>query len=91
MDKQREVRGIITVEEAIQARKDGVKILSDMDLQMPYTVNQDEPVSEILNTIGESKVPLAVVNEKKRLMGILVKGNVLSALAPDNNGGENDE
>ncbi len=90
LDKHREVKGIITVEEALQGRKDKVQSLEKMDLSMPHTVSQEEPISEIMTLIAEAKVPVAVVNEKNRLMGILVRGNVLSALAPDN-GGESDE
>ncbi len=85
LDKHREVKGIVTVEEAIQARKDGITALADMELSMPYTVSNDEPISDIMNLIAEAKIPVAVVNEKNRLMGILVRGNVLSGLAPDSN------
>jgi glycine betaine/proline transport system ATP-binding protein len=84
LDKQKHLKGIITVDAALEARKAGVISLSEIELEQGPIVREDTPVLDTIGIIVESKYPIAVVNEEGKLVGIIVRGSVLSALAPDN-------
>lgn len=45
------------------------------------TVAPDEPVSTLIGMLADSRIPVAVVDEAGRLLGTIVKSNVLAALA----------
>nr|WP_040405597.1 glycine betaine/L-proline ABC transporter ATP-binding protein [Ectothiorhodospira sp. PHS-1] len=44
-------------------------------------VGPDEPVSTLIGMLADSRIPVAVVDEAGRLLGTIVKSNVLAALA----------
>ncbi|WP_238375888.1 quaternary amine ABC transporter ATP-binding protein [Ectothiorhodospira magna] len=45
------------------------------------TVAPEEPVSTLIAMLADSRIPVAVVDEAGRLLGTIVKSNVLAALA----------
>ena len=53
-------------------------------------VQRDTPVLDTLGIIAESKLPMAVIDEENKLIGIIVRGAVLAALASNKGGEEND-
>jgi len=77
--KNRELKGIITVDDALRAGREGLS-LQDIIIPDVITISLDTPVSDIIPVIADSKFPLAVINEEKRLKGVIVRGSVLSAL-----------
>ncbi len=91
VDKQRHLKGIVTVDAALEARKAGVVSLSEIELEQGPTVRENTPVLDTIAIIAESKYPIAVVSEAGRLVGIIVRGAVLSALAPDHSDDAEDE
>lgn len=80
-DRERNLRGLVTADLALEASKTGVTALSEIELIQATTLAQDVLVQDALPLIAESKLPLAVVNQEKRLVGIVVRGVVLAALA----------
>jgi glycine betaine/proline transport system ATP-binding protein len=77
--KNRELKGIITADDALQAGKEGLPLL-DIVIPDVVSIHHDTPVSEIIPVIAESRFPLAVINEEKKLKGVIVRGSVLAAL-----------
>ncbi len=78
--KSRRLRGILMIGDALKALKAG-KSLEDAMIQEPPQVAPDLPLSDVIPLIAESQYPLAVVNDSGKLLGIMVRGTVLGALA----------
>jgi len=77
--RNREFKGIITVDDALSASKDG-RNLENIIRYDVHSIPLETPVSDIIPVIADSKFPIAVINEQKRLMGVIVRGSVLAAL-----------
>lgn len=78
VDRGRNFRGFVTSEDALRARKEELP-LSEVATQMP-TVPKDMLVADIMPLIYDAPTPLAVV-EQGRLLGVIIRGRVLEALA----------
>ena len=81
VDRAKQLQGLITAELALEARQAGVMSLQEVKLLEVPVYNGNVLVQDIFPVIAESKVPLAVINEEQRLIGIIIRGSVLAALA----------
>ncbi|HWK22430.1 MAG TPA: glycine betaine/L-proline ABC transporter ATP-binding protein [Ureibacillus sp.] len=87
VDKNRQFKGYITADEALEAAKRGEKnVMSILKTDM-ITVPSDMLIQDVLGIISESTIPLAVVKDTK-LIGVLIKGVVIQSLASDTQGGD---
>ncbi|MDO8144151.1 glycine betaine/L-proline ABC transporter ATP-binding protein [Isoptericola sp. 178] len=78
--RDRRVQGIVwedDVAEAVRAGSDRLP-LSDMEVA---EVGTDTPLAELFHHAAASKAPLAVVDENRRLQGIIPRVTLLSALS----------
>ena len=64
----------------IQAAKDK-KTLQEVLITDVPTVAPDLPIKDIIQVVVDNDFPLAVVNENKKLLGVIVRGSILGALA----------
>lgn len=81
-DSKRNLKGYITAEDASEARKKDVSdITSIIKTDIP-TVEKDKTLNDIFSIIHDSPVPVAVL-ENEKLVGIVVRGSVIAALAGD--------
>ncbi len=80
VDRRRHLLGSITAENAHKARKEHLS-LKDVVEENIKTISPDMLVTDIFNEIYDVTTPLAVVNAKNRLAGVVIKGSVLEALA----------
>ncbi|MFC3931522.1 quaternary amine ABC transporter ATP-binding protein [Streptococcus dentapri] len=80
VDRKRHLLGSISAEKASQARKEHLE-LKDVVEQNVKTISPDMLVTDIFNEIYDSVTPLAVVNDKGRLVGVVIKGRVIEALS----------
>jgi len=69
MDPGRRLRGIITLNEARQAIKDGVTRLSKVVKGNALQIGPDQPIEEVIPLAATSDNPVAVVDEDERLIG----------------------
>ncbi|AQP54495.1 glycine betaine/L-proline ABC transporter ATP-binding protein [Vagococcus penaei] len=83
VDKKRQFRGLITADDAVRARKEKLSLLDVLEPNIA-TVSKDMLVSDIFNIIYDSPTPLAVV-ENNRLLGVIIRGAVIEALATADN------
>lgn len=83
-DREKRLQGIITVESAVEARDKGITNLADIELVQGPVVLEGVPLLDTLNVIAESKLPMAVVDDDHKIIGIIVRGSVLAALSSDN-------
>lgn len=82
-----QVEGIITIDDAVKAakRKESMEHIIKRNIEV---VHEEEYVSDIIPKTLDTKYPLAVVNDAKKLQGIVLKVHVLSGLisSEENNG-----
>ncbi|MFI3603896.1 glycine betaine/L-proline ABC transporter ATP-binding protein [Vagococcus fluvialis] len=89
VDKKRQLRGYITADEAHRARKRGLSLKEVMTEEI-NTIPKDMLVSDIFNVIYDSPMPLAVV-ENDRLLGVVIRGRIIEALAGTTDFNEEEE
>ncbi|KGR75571.1 quaternary amine ABC transporter ATP-binding protein [Ureibacillus sinduriensis] len=82
IDKNREFKGYITADDALEAAKRGEKNVDSILKTDMESVTPDMLIQDVLGIISESSIPLAVVKENK-LVGVLIKGVVIQSLASD--------
>jgi glycine betaine/proline transport system ATP-binding protein len=78
VDKDKNLKGILTIDSAIQAYKEN-KWVEDVLEQDYFTTDPQTPLSDLIGVAAESRYPIAVVEDKK-LMGIIVRVSILSGL-----------
>lgn len=79
VDRKRNLKGIITADQALEARKQKRPLIDFLDENVTV-IGKDMVVSDIFNIIYDSPTPLAVVEDGK-LKGVVIRGSVIEALA----------
>jgi len=79
VDEKLRLRGILTIYDALRAHSEKLAVADVMQKEIPVC-QPDSLVAEIMPAAAEASYPLAVVDEKDRLVGIVTKANVLAAL-----------
>lgn len=80
VDGKRKLLGAVTAEDASRAVKEGKTIAEICTAHIP-TVAPDRLLNELFDEVSQTKIPLAVVDEQSKLLGIIVRGAVLAALS----------
>ncbi|PLR76276.1 glycine betaine/L-proline ABC transporter ATP-binding protein [Bacillus sp. V3-13] len=80
VDRKKKLLGAITAEQATQAIKESLTIQDVMTKNVP-SVDENVIISEILDQIATSSLPLAVVDHENKLKGTIIRGSVIGALA----------
>ncbi|GAB6926955.1 glycine/proline betaine ABC transporter ATP-binding protein OpuAA [Paenibacillus sp. JCM 10914] len=80
IDRSKKLLGVITAEDASDALKNNRKLEEILITDGPR-VGPDTLLNELFEITSLSKVPLAVVDDGGRLLGVIVRGAVLGALA----------
>ncbi len=79
VDGQMKLDGILSLQDALQAKRDGIPLSDKIVREIP-TTQIDVSVEEIMPLAASSPYPLAVLDDAGRLMGIVTKASVLSSL-----------
>lgn len=79
VDEERKLKGIVTVDDTIDAVKKG-KSLKDILKHDYYTTDPETYVQDLISMATETKYPIAVLDDDKKLLGIIVRVSVLSGL-----------
>lgn len=80
VDNQRNLKGYVTADDALEARNKDVRDLQDILKTNIHRVEKNTAMNDIFNIIHDSPTPVAVVEEEK-LVGIIVRGAVIAGLA----------
>ena len=75
------LKGWLDAETASQAAKDGIKKIEGIITTEIPVVAADEPVNNLFGQMADSKMPLPVVDENHKLIGVIVRGSILAALS----------
>lgn len=79
-DKNQQLQGYVLAEDALAASKEDVRDLKEVIKTDIPTVDPDMSLNDIFSIIHDSQVPVAVI-ENEKLLGIIVRGAVIAALA----------
>ncbi|SHG66747.1 quaternary amine ABC transporter ATP-binding protein [Ornithinibacillus halophilus] len=82
VDSNRNLKGYVTAEDASEARKNDVRDIHEVLQTDIKKVDKETGMQDIFTIINGSPIPVAVV-ENERLVGIIVRGAVIAALAGD--------
>ncbi|MFI0472048.1 glycine betaine/L-proline ABC transporter ATP-binding protein [Halomonas sp. HMF6819] len=80
-DRDRRLKGLLEADAASQAIEAGDETLNAYLTQDFRQVTPEEPLQHLFAMFSEKGFPIAVVDEEKRLLGVVVKGAVLDELA----------
>lgn len=71
--------GVLTIDDALKAKAEN-RPIADFILREINKVSPEEVISDVITMATETKVPIAVVDENGKLLGIISKSQVLSSL-----------
>ena len=81
VDRALVLRGIVTMEDALQGIKDKKK-LEDLIRTDYFTTSPDHYIQDLMEKASETKYPIAVTDDQTgKLLGIIVRSSILSGLA----------
>ncbi len=80
-DRDRRLVGLIEADAASRALEQGLEKVTDAMTQDFRTVSPGEPLHNLFAMFHERSFPIAVVDDARRLLGVVVKGAVLDELA----------
>lgn len=81
VDSKRNLIGYVTADAAGEAVKENKTLKEVVQTDIPK-VDKDTPMTELINMIHDSTLPLAVV-ENNRLLGVVIRGSVIAALSEE--------
>ncbi|HEQ0617609.1 TPA: glycine betaine/L-proline ABC transporter ATP-binding protein [Streptococcus pyogenes] len=79
-NRRRQLVGSLTADAAIEARKKGLPLSEVIDRDV-RTVSKNTIITDILPLIYDSSAPIAVTDDNNRLLGVIIRGRVIEALA----------
>ncbi len=85
LDEEHRVVGVLSADGCRDLLTQGEKDLRKAMIPDPITVTPETPANELIQIIHDLPYPLAVVNEDKKLKGVIVRGMLLAALAEGGN------
>lgn len=85
-DRRRHLLGSVTTDAALEARKKRIPLVDVVNTDV-VTVSKDTVITDIMPLIYDSSAPIAVTDDNNRLLGVVIRGRVIEALAniPDEN------
>ncbi|GAA1710019.1 glycine betaine/L-proline ABC transporter ATP-binding protein [Isoptericola hypogeus] len=86
VDRKRTLKGLVRADDAVRAAKEGVEKLEGVVDPDVTAVHRDTPLAELFAPAAESAVPLAVVDDEGRLVGVVPRVTLLEAMVPADNG-----
>jgi len=88
VDTDGRLKGIVTMEQAITAARNGLTKAEEAAQQgFPFT-SPDTPVEQCLHLVTEGNVPVAVLDEEQRLLGVVTRPALIHAMYSGNKPGD---
>ncbi|WP_406621301.1 glycine/proline betaine ABC transporter ATP-binding protein OpuAA [Bacillus atrophaeus] len=83
VDKQKQLLGVINAADAKKAAESDLPLQDILNTEFT-TVPESTYLTEIFDVVSDANIPIAVVDEKQRMKGIVVRGALIGALAGNN-------
>jgi glycine betaine/proline transport system ATP-binding protein len=85
VDRRQKLLGAITADDASNAIKENKTVEGAMQKDI-VTVSEDTLLTDVIEALATSALPLAVVDNERRLKGVIIRGAVIGALAGKKDG-----
>lgn len=82
VDKGNKLIGAVTASDAAKAVEDELS-LQDVLVKGIEKVSPDTVLTDLFDTVSTAAIPVSVVNEDQKLLGIIIRGALIGALAGD--------
>ncbi|MEA1967652.1 MAG: glycine betaine/L-proline ABC transporter ATP-binding protein [Thermodesulfobacteriota bacterium] len=79
--KDKKLKGVVTIEDAVRAKKKDEKDLHTIMKEDHTVVPLETPANELFNIINDKPYPIAVINDKGKLVGVVTKTSLFTGLA----------
>ena len=83
VDKRGRLLGAVTAQDAVSATEKN-QSLKEVLISDVLTIPEDRILTELFDIVSTATIPVAVVDEKNRLQGIIIRGALIGALAGNN-------
>jgi glycine betaine/proline transport system ATP-binding protein len=83
IDRERRLQGIVTLDDAVEAAKQKVSSIESLLINDIPIAHPDDTLDDMLPLAASSRFPIAVLDEERKLLGIIPRVAVISALAGD--------
>ncbi len=87
---RRVLKGIVTMKEAIAAARKGTVKAGDIAQQDFPSTAPEAALEESLHLVAEGNIPVAVLDEQQRLLGVITRQALIMAMQSDNGNGNKD-
>lgn len=84
-DNNKILKGIITVDKAVRLKKEGKSDLTDIIDERVSMVSAETSISDLLTTLLQNKLPIAVVENNYKLLGYVDRATIIAEVGDDNN------
>lgn len=81
VDQENKLLGYVKDGDVAQAVSAGKTSLEDLIIEDPPTFGPDTLITDMFNVVQDSQTPVSVVDDQSRLLGIVLRKTILSALA----------
>ncbi|GKV56886.1 glycine betaine transport ATP-binding protein OpuAA [Sporosarcina sp. NCCP-2222] len=82
VDKGNRLLGAVTAQDTVAASESGASLEEVLIKDVP-TTSSDTVLTELFDTVSTTTIPMAVVDERNHLEGIIIRGAMIGALAGD--------
>ncbi len=80
-DKERKLKGIINIEEAIELSKRGIPSIEEALIKEFPITSPDVSIAELLSVATNTRYPIAVVDNDNTLLGIIKRSTIIAGIA----------
>ncbi|MDR0140275.1 glycine betaine/L-proline ABC transporter ATP-binding protein [Metabacillus idriensis] len=80
VDRKQKLLGALTADDASNAVKEN-KTVEEVMARNIVTVSEDTLLTDVIEALSNSPLPVAVVDQENRLKGVIIRGAVIGALA----------
>jgi len=81
VDAARKLKGIVTIDDAVRLVREKKDDLTPVVSDQVFTTTPDTPIANLLTTALETSLPVAVLDEEGRLMGVVDRASILAELS----------
>lgn len=81
VDAARKLKGIVTIDDAVRLVREKKDDLTPVVSDQVFTTTPDTPIANLLTTALETSMPVAVLDEEGRLMGVVDRASILAELS----------
>ncbi|TQR16517.1 quaternary amine ABC transporter ATP-binding protein [Psychrobacillus soli] len=83
VDKSNRLMGAVTAQDAVAASETD-KSLEDVIISNLPMITPDTVLTELFDVVSTASIPVAVISEDQKLLGIIIRGVLIGALSGDN-------